>query len=123
MDTKPSATLRFLEDHEAFTLEEFMAAADPTVSERTRYTNLQNAVTRGSAYRVRRGLYASNLGVYRDRVPNVYLVATKAAEDAVLTDTRLSKRTASRIRRCALCTLPPARRCVTSRFAGIGFIV
>ncbi|MHB0981591.1 MAG: type IV toxin-antitoxin system AbiEi family antitoxin domain-containing protein [Thermoleophilia bacterium] len=85
MNTKPSATLRFLEDHEVFTLEEYMGAVDPTVSERTRYTNLQNAVARGSAYRVRRGLYASNLGVYRDRVPNVYLIAAKAAGDAVLT--------------------------------------
>ena len=72
-------------DHEVFTLEEYVTAVDPTVAERTRYTNLQNAVARGSAYRVRRGLYASNLGVYRDRVPNVYLVATRAVEDAVLT--------------------------------------
>ncbi|MCZ7663096.1 MAG: hypothetical protein M5U22_09280 [Thermoleophilia bacterium] len=85
MNTKASATLRFLEDHEVFTLEEYVASVDPTVSERTRYANLQNAVARGSAYRVRRGLYASNIGVYRDRVPNVYLVAAKAAKDAVLT--------------------------------------
>ncbi|MBU2602425.1 MAG: hypothetical protein KKA32_09690 [Actinobacteria bacterium] len=84
MNTKPSATRRFLEDHEVFTLEEYAAIVDPAVSRRTRYTNLQNAVRRGSAYRVRRGLYASNLGVYRDRVPNVYVVATKVAEDAVL---------------------------------------
>lgn len=85
MNTKPSATLRYLESHEVFTLEEFMAGVDPTVSERTRYTNLQNAVARDQAYRIRRGLYASNIGIYRDRVPNVFLVGAKAAEDAVLT--------------------------------------
>ncbi len=51
---------------------------------RTRYENLQNAVARGHTYRVKRGLYASNLGVFRDRVPNVYLVAAKAAPDAAV---------------------------------------
>lgn len=85
MNTKSSATLRYLESHEVFTLAEFMAGVDPSVSERTRYTNLQNAVARGQAYRLRRGLYASNIGVYRDRVPNVYLAGAKAADDAVLT--------------------------------------
>ncbi|MRR36962.1 hypothetical protein EG829_20330 [bacterium] len=81
---KSSSTLRFLEGNEVFTLEEYLDAVDPTVSERTRYANLQNAVRRGQAYRAKRGLYASNLGVYRDRVPNVLLVASKAAEDAVV---------------------------------------
>lgn len=81
---KPSSTLRFLEQHEVFTLEEYLAVVDPSVTERTRYANLSNAVRRGQAYRLRRGLYASNLGVYRDRVPNVYLVAAKAAPDAVV---------------------------------------
>jgi len=84
MNTKPSATLRFLESHEVFTLEEFLAAVDPTVSERTRYDNLQNAVARDLAYRVKRGVYASNLGVFRDRVPNVHLVAAKVAPDTVV---------------------------------------
>lgn len=54
------------------------------MAERTRYKNLQNAVARNQAYRLKRGLYASNLGVYRDRVPNVHLVAEKAAPDAVV---------------------------------------
>jgi predicted transcriptional regulator of viral defense system len=85
MNTKSSTTLRYLESNEVFTLEEYSAAVDPAVAERTRYDNLQNAIERGQAYRVRRGLYASNLGVYRDRVPNVYLVAAKAAEGAVIT--------------------------------------
>ncbi len=85
MTTKPSKTLRYLESHEVFTLEEYATAVDPSVCGRTRYGNLQNAVARGQAYRVKRGLYASDLGVYRERVPNVYLVAAKAAEDAVLT--------------------------------------
>lgn len=84
MNTKTSATLRFLESHEVFTLGEFMAEVDSAVSERTRYANLQNAVARDLAYRVKRGLYASNLGVYRDRVPNVHLVAAAAASDAVV---------------------------------------
>ena len=84
MNTKPSSTLRFLERNEVFTLEEYMLAVDPDVSERTRYTNLSNAVRRGQAYRIRKGLYASNLGVYRDRVPNVFLVASKAALDAAV---------------------------------------
>lgn len=82
--TKSSSTLRFLERNEVFTLEEYMHAVDPTVSVRTRYANLSNALRRGQAYRLRRGLYASNLGVYRDRVPNVYVVASKAAPDAVV---------------------------------------
>lgn len=85
MNTKTSATLGFLEAHEVFTLTEYMDSVDSTVSERTRYDNLRNAVARGQAYRLRRGLYASNIGIYRDRVPNVFLVAAKAAEDAVLT--------------------------------------
>ncbi len=85
MKTKGSATLRYLESHEVFTLQEFMEGVDSTVSERTRYANLQNALAREQAYRLRRGLYASNLGVYRDRVPNVFLVGAKAAPDAVLT--------------------------------------
>jgi predicted transcriptional regulator of viral defense system len=82
---KTSATLRYLESHEVFTLEEYIDAVDPTVSERTRYINLQNAIDRGQAYRIKRGLYASNLGTFRDRVPNVHLVAVKAVEDAVVT--------------------------------------
>jgi len=81
---KSSSTLRFLEGHEVFTLEEYLGAVDPAVTERTRYTNLQNAVRRGQAYRAKRGLYASNLGVYRGRVPNVFLLASKAAGDAVV---------------------------------------
>lgn len=84
MDTKSSTTLRYLESREVFTLDEFLADVDPTVAERTRYKNLQNAVARDHAYRVKRGLYASNLGMYRDRVPNVLLVAAKAAPDAVV---------------------------------------
>jgi len=82
--TKPSSTLRFLERNEVFTLQEFLGSVDHSVSERTRYTNLVNAVHRGQAYRVRRGLYVSNVGAYRDRVPNVFLVAAKAAPDAAV---------------------------------------
>jgi len=81
---KSSATLRFLEDHEVFTLEEYLRAVDATVSERTRYANLQNAIGREQAYRVKRGLYASNLGVYRAKVPNAFVVAAKTAPDAVV---------------------------------------
>jgi len=81
---KTSSTLRFLERNEVFTLQEFLGSVDHTVSERTRYANLVNAVRRGQAYRVRRGLYVSNVGAYRDRVPNVFLVAAKAAPDAVV---------------------------------------
>ncbi|MCL4079464.1 hypothetical protein MX659_07690 [Coriobacteriia bacterium Es71-Z0120] len=77
-------TLRFLESHEVFTLDDFMEAVGQGTSERTRYANLCNAVRRGQAYRIRRGLYASNIGAYRDRVPNVALVASKAAPDAVV---------------------------------------
>lgn len=84
MNTKSSTTLRYLETHEVFTLEEFLSDVDVTAAERTRYENLQNAVQRGQAYRLKRGLYASNIGVYRDRVPNVFLVAAKAAPDAVV---------------------------------------
>ena len=54
------------------------------MSLRTRESNLRNAVGRTQAYRLARGLYASNVGVYRDQVPNVMLVAAKAAPDAVL---------------------------------------
>ena len=82
--TKSSATLRFLEQHEVFTLAEYLSTVDVAVSERTRYTNLQNAAHRDQAYRIKRGLYASNIGVYRDKVPNVFLVASKAADSAVL---------------------------------------
>jgi predicted transcriptional regulator of viral defense system len=82
--SKTSATPRYLEDHEVFTLEEYLAAVDPGVSPRTRYANLTNAVRRGQAYRIRRGLYASNIGAYRDKVPNVALVAAKVADDAAV---------------------------------------
>lgn len=82
--SKSSSTLRFLERNEVFTLEDYLSAVDSLVTERTRYTNLANAVRRNQAYRLRRGLYASDLGVYRDRVPNVYLVASKIAPDAVV---------------------------------------
>jgi predicted transcriptional regulator of viral defense system len=84
MNTKPSMTLRFLESHEVFTLDEFKIAVDASVSERTRETNLRNAVERGQARRLTRGLYASNVGAFRDKTPNVLLVASKAAPDAVL---------------------------------------
>ena len=84
MNTKPSMTLRFLEAREVFTLDEFMTAVDPGVSERTRETNLRNAVRRDQARRLARGLYASNVGAFRDRTPNVLLVASKAAPDSVL---------------------------------------
>ena len=83
MNTKSSTTLRFLESHEVFTLDEFLAGVDPTVGERTRYLNLQNAVKRDQATRLTHGLYASNLGAYRDRVPNPLLVAAKCAPDAL----------------------------------------
>lgn len=81
---KPSSTLRFLESHEVFTLDDYMSAVGAGTSERTRYANLRNAVARGQAYRIKRGLYGSNIGVYRDRVPNVALVASKVATDAVV---------------------------------------
>ncbi len=84
MNTKPSMTLRFLESHEVFTLGEFMTAVDPGVSERTRETNLRNAVRREQARRLTRGLYASNVGAFRDKTPNPLLVASKAAPDSVL---------------------------------------
>ena len=84
MNTKPSMTLRFLEAREVFTLDEFMTAVDPGVSERTRETNLRNAVKREQARRLARGLYASNVGAFRDKTPNVLLVASKAAPDSVL---------------------------------------
>jgi predicted transcriptional regulator of viral defense system len=84
MNTKSSLTLRFLESHEVFTLDEYLSTVDPSVTRRTRYLNLQNAIKRDQAYRLVRGLYASNLGVYRDRTPNALLVAAKAAPDAVL---------------------------------------
>jgi len=84
MNTKSSATLRFLESHGVFTRDEFMARVDPTVSERTRYNNLRNATKRGQAQRIARGLYVSNIGVFRDAVPAPLLVAAKAAPDAVL---------------------------------------
>ena len=84
MNTKQSATRLFLESHEVFRVEEFESAVDPDVSPRTRESNLRNAVRRSQAYRLARGLYASNVGVFRDRVPNVMLVAAKAAPDAVL---------------------------------------
>ena len=77
-------TLRFLESHDVFTLDEYLTTVDPSVTQRTRFTNLQNAIKRDQAYRLVRGLYASNLGVYRDRTPNALLVAAKAAPDAVL---------------------------------------
>lgn len=84
MNTKSSRTMRYLETHEVFTLEEFLSDVDVNAAERTRYENLQNAVERGQAYRLKRGLYASSIGVYRDRVPNVFLVAAKAAPDAIV---------------------------------------
>lgn len=84
MPTKPSATLRYLEEHAVFTLAEFLADVDPTVAVTTRYTNLRNAVARGQARRLTRSLYASSIGRYRDRTPLSALVASKAAPDAVL---------------------------------------
>jgi predicted transcriptional regulator of viral defense system len=84
MATKSSMTTRYLEQHAVFTLDEFMAEVDGTVSEPTRYTNLRNAVERGQVRRLTRGLYASNMGVYRDRTPRATLVAAKSAPDAVL---------------------------------------
>jgi predicted transcriptional regulator of viral defense system len=83
MNTKSSTTLRFLESHEVFTLDEFLATVDPTVGQRTRYLNLQNAVKRDQATRLAHGLYASNLGAYRDRVPDPLLVAGKCAPNAL----------------------------------------
>jgi predicted transcriptional regulator of viral defense system len=84
VNTKQSMTLRFLGSHEVFTLDEFIAAVDPNVSRRTRETNLRNAIKREQARRLARGLYASNIGAFRDKVPNPLLVASKAAPDAVL---------------------------------------
>jgi predicted transcriptional regulator of viral defense system len=84
MATKSSATLRYLESHGVFKLDEYLRSVDLTVDERTRYLNLRNALSRGQAYRITRGLYASNLGSFRDRVPNVYAVAAGAADDAVV---------------------------------------
>jgi predicted transcriptional regulator of viral defense system len=65
-------------------LDDFMADVDTTTAPSTRYANLRNAVARGQARRLTRGLYASNLGAYRGRTPDVALVAGKAAPDAVL---------------------------------------
>ena len=84
MNTKASQTQRYLEAHQVFTLQEYLCAVDPHVRLRTRYSNLCNAQRREQAARVTRGLYVSNLGVYRDSVPNVFLVAARAAPDAVV---------------------------------------
>jgi predicted transcriptional regulator of viral defense system len=84
MPTKSSMTTRYLEQHAVFTLDEFLSDVDSSVSESTRYTNLRNAVERDQARRLTRGLYASNMGPYRDRTPRVALVAAKSAPDAVL---------------------------------------
>jgi predicted transcriptional regulator of viral defense system len=84
MPTKSSMTTRYLEQHAVFSLDEFLSDVDSTVSESTRYTNLRNAVDRGQARRLTRGLYASNMGPYRDRTPRASLVAAKSAPDAVL---------------------------------------
>lgn len=84
MNTKQSTTRLFLESHEVFTVDEFNTAVDPSVSRRTRESNLRNAVRRGEACRLARGLYASNIGAFRDRLPNAMLVAVKLAPDAVL---------------------------------------
>lgn len=84
MNTKQSTTRLFLESHEVFTVDEFETAVDPDVSPRTRESNLRNAVKRGQASRLTRGLYASNVSSFRDRVPNVLLVAAKAAPDSVV---------------------------------------
>ena len=84
MATKSSMTVRYLEQHAVFTLDEFLSAVDGTVSRSTRYTNLRNAVGRGQARRLTRGLYASNMGAFRGRTPRVSLVAAKSAPDAVL---------------------------------------
>ena len=61
MNTKASQTLRYLEAHEVFTLQEYLCAVDPHVRPRTRYNNLCNAQRREQAARVTRGLYVSNL--------------------------------------------------------------
>lgn len=84
MPTKSSMTMRYLEQHAVFTLDEFLSDVDDSVSESTRYTNLRNAVKREQARRLTRRLYASNMGPYRDRTPRVTLVAAKSAPDAVL---------------------------------------
>lgn len=84
MNTKSSATLRFLESHAVFTREEFESEVDPTVSPRTRHNNLRNAVRREQARRIAHGLYVSNIGVFRNKVPSPLLVASKVAPGAVL---------------------------------------
>lgn len=48
VNTKSSATLRFLESHGVFTRDEVAAAVDSTGNERTRYNNLRNAIKRGA---------------------------------------------------------------------------
>jgi len=52
MNTKASQTLRYLEAHEVFTLQEYLCAVDPHVRPRTRYNNLRNAQRREQAARV-----------------------------------------------------------------------
>jgi predicted transcriptional regulator of viral defense system len=77
-------TRDYLENHPVFTLEEYMAAVDPSTAPSTRETNLRNAVARGQARRLARGLYASNVGASRDRTPLPALVASRGAADSVL---------------------------------------
>ncbi|MBU2602471.1 MAG: hypothetical protein KKA32_09930 [Actinobacteria bacterium] len=77
-------TREYLERTAVFTTAEFRGALGPGTKASTVNNRLLQAYRRGYVERVTRGVYVSRLGVFRERVPDPLVVASKLAADVVI---------------------------------------
>ncbi|MHB0981650.1 MAG: type IV toxin-antitoxin system AbiEi family antitoxin domain-containing protein [Thermoleophilia bacterium] len=77
-------TRQFLERTPVFTTQQFRAALPPGTPPSTVNNRLSQAHERGYVERVVRGVYASQIGLFRDRMPDPLLVASLLTPDSVI---------------------------------------
>lgn len=77
-------TREFLEKTPVFTTEQFRSALPPTTSASTVNNRLQHAYQRGYVERIAHGVYASQLGIFKSRIPDPLRVASLLTPDSVV---------------------------------------
>ena len=81
--TEPQ-TREYLERTAVFTTDEFRGALAPGTNASTVNNRLLQAYRRGHVERVTRGVYVSRIGLFRERVPDPLVVASKLVPDSVI---------------------------------------
>lgn len=80
----PPSTKDFLARTPAFTVEQFARALPADSPRGSAKQRLDNALRNGWVDRVTRGVYVSRVGVFADRLPDAFLLASKLGRDATI---------------------------------------